>query len=92
MLIFVHIVDPWIPDDINHGKAEYLFFVLGGLMMANFFVYIFVARAYKYRTHTLTEDDLEENDDRIAIGDKVQYANEGEVNIGFKDDGFGTKM
>ncbi|XP_046366557.1 solute carrier family 15 member 4-like isoform X2 [Haliotis rufescens] len=40
--------DPWFPDDINNGKAEYLFFLLGGLMLVNFFGFLLVARWYKY--------------------------------------------
>ncbi|XP_041363696.1 solute carrier family 15 member 4-like isoform X2 [Gigantopelta aegis] len=41
--------DPWFPDEINNGKAENLFFLIGGLMLLNFIIFVFVARAYKYR-------------------------------------------
>jgi hypothetical protein len=59
-------VDPWLPEDINQGKAEYLFFVLGGLMMLNFLVYLAVARAYTYRPPPL---DLEPTASGTTKGD-----------------------
>ncbi|XP_067670794.1 solute carrier family 15 member 4-like [Haliotis asinina] len=47
--------DPWLPDDINNGKAEYWFFLLGGMMFVNFIGFIFVARRYTYATHQTEE-------------------------------------
>ena len=43
------ISDPWFPNEINDGKLENLFFFLGGLMVLNIVVFIFIARSYKYR-------------------------------------------
>ncbi|KAL5018748.1 hypothetical protein ScPMuIL_004470 [Solemya velum] len=41
--------DPWFPDEMNNGKTEYLFFLLGGLMFLNFICFIPVAKCYKYK-------------------------------------------
>ncbi|KAK0047112.1 solute carrier family 15 member 4 [Biomphalaria pfeifferi] len=41
--------DPWFPDDINDGKAEYVFFVFGGLMVVFFLGYLPAAYTYKYK-------------------------------------------
>ncbi|CAG2248766.1 PHT [Mytilus edulis] len=39
--------DPWLPDDINNGKAENLFFLFAVLTFLNFILFIFVAKRYK---------------------------------------------
>lgn len=41
--------DSWFPDEINEGKTEYLFFLLGILMFVDFIIFVFVAKCYKYR-------------------------------------------
>ncbi|VDH95549.1 solute carrier family 15 (peptide/histidine transporter), member 3/4 [Mytilus galloprovincialis] len=41
--------DSWFPDEINEGKTEYLFFLLGILMFVDFVIFVFVAKCYKYR-------------------------------------------
>ena len=44
----------WYPvDDPNHGHFEYFFFLLAGLMMLNFLVFLYVASSYKYKTSSL---------------------------------------
>ena len=48
--------NPWIPNDINKGHIEYFFLVLAGLTLANFFVYLFIASKYRYKT-TVEEDN-----------------------------------
>ncbi|XP_041362213.1 solute carrier family 15 member 4-like [Gigantopelta aegis] len=35
--------DPWLPDEINKGKLEYYFFLLGVLMLLNFIVFVFTS-------------------------------------------------
>ena len=41
----------WYPvDNPNHGHFEYFFFLLAGLMMLNFLVFLYVASSYKYKT------------------------------------------
>ncbi|CAG5123017.1 unnamed protein product, partial [Candidula unifasciata] len=41
--------NPWWCDDINHCKMEYLMFLLGGLMLLNFFIFVIVAQFYTYQ-------------------------------------------
>ncbi|XP_071129733.1 solute carrier family 15 member 4-like isoform X1 [Mytilus edulis] len=41
--------DSWFPDEINDGKTEYLFFLLGILMIINFVIFDIAAYFYKYR-------------------------------------------
>ena len=44
----------WYPvEDPNHGHFEYFFFLLAGLMMLNFLVFLYVASYYKYKTSSL---------------------------------------
>ncbi|XP_059157142.1 solute carrier family 15 member 4-like [Physella acuta] len=50
--------DPWFPDDINNGKAEYVFFVFGGLMVLFFLGYLPAAYTYKYQEF-LTDEEAE---------------------------------
>lgn len=50
--------DPWFPDEINNGHADYVFFIFGGLMMLNLFIYILVARRYKYRCNVTGDDHV----------------------------------
>ena len=41
----------WYPSkNPNEGKFENFFFLLAGLMMVNFVVFLFVASSYKYNT------------------------------------------
>ena len=40
----------WYPEkDPNHGHLEYFFFLLAGLMLFNFVVFLFIASSYKYK-------------------------------------------
>ncbi|RMX54607.1 hypothetical protein pdam_00014105, partial [Pocillopora damicornis] len=44
----------WYPvDNPNKGHFEYFFFLLAGLMMLNFLVFLYVASYYKYKTSSL---------------------------------------
>ena len=58
-------VDSWYPDELNDGKVENLFFLMAGLMAVNFFVFIFVAKCYKYRRETeeIRYDVIRQSDD-----------------------------
>ena len=41
----------WYPsEDPNKGYMEYFFFLLSGLMLINFVVFLYVASSYKYKT------------------------------------------
>lgn len=48
--------DPWFPDDINDGHAEYIFFLFGGLMFVFLAGYIPVARWYTYQEYQTDEE------------------------------------
>lgn len=48
--------DPWFPNEINHGHAEYLFYLLSGLMGLFFLGYLLAARFYKYRRPPVEEE------------------------------------
>ena len=40
----------WYPSkDPNQGHLEYFFFLLAGLMLVNFVVFIYIASSYKYK-------------------------------------------
>ena len=39
------------PNNLNEGNIERYFFLLSGLMMLNFFIYLKVATDYKYVHH-----------------------------------------
>ena len=42
----------WYPSkNPNEGKLEYFFFLLAGIMMVNFVIFLFVASWYKYKTN-----------------------------------------
>ena len=45
-----YLSDSWYPDELNDGQAEYLFFLLAGIMAVNFAVFVVVAKCYKYKT------------------------------------------
>lgn len=64
----VFFTDPWFPDEINDGHAEYLFFLLGALMMLNFVVFVMVAKCYTYRQEK-QEIDVTET---LPVADNIQ--------------------
>ena len=42
--------DPgWIPDNLNIGHIDYIFWLMAGLSIANFFVFLLFARSYTYK-------------------------------------------
>ncbi|KAK7111646.1 solute carrier family 15 member 4-like [Littorina saxatilis] len=42
--------DPWFPDEINDGHAEYLFYLLSAMMGIFFLAFLVAAKFYKYKT------------------------------------------
>jgi len=41
----------WYPsEDPNQGHMEYFYFLLSGLMLINFVVFLYIASSYKYKT------------------------------------------
>jgi peptide/histidine transporter 3/4 len=39
----------WIPDNLNVGHLDYFFWLLAGLSLANFAVYLLIASWYTYK-------------------------------------------
>ena len=47
----------WYPsEDPNTGELENFFFLLAGLMMLNFVVFLLIASSYKYKTASRREE------------------------------------
>ena len=67
----------WYPsDDPNQGHLECFFFLLAGLMMVNFLVFLGIASSYKYkgapgkRTGGVVQDwdtSVEQTDDDLSV-------------------------
>lgn len=49
---------PWLAQNINTGRFDYLYWLLTVLSVVNFLVFLFCAKSYKYRSKTVTEIDL----------------------------------
>ncbi|XP_072051177.1 LOW QUALITY PROTEIN: solute carrier family 15 member 4-like [Amphiura filiformis] len=47
----------WFPDEINDGYLEYYFFLLAGLMLINFGIFVIIAKKYKYVNQYSSEDE-----------------------------------
>ena len=51
----------WYPsDNPNKGTLECFFFLLAGLMMVNFVLFLFIASSYKYKTAPKREEIIPE--------------------------------
>lgn len=48
---------PWLPDDINKGRVDYLFWMMAGIGLLNFGYYLLCASSFKY--HNVEKDDHE---------------------------------
>lgn len=50
----------WYPEkDPNQGHMEYFFFLLSGLMMLNFLLFLYIASSYKYKVSAQLGDESE---------------------------------
>ncbi|CAL5190976.1 unnamed protein product [Lathyrus oleraceus] len=47
--------ESWLSQNINTGKFDYFYWILTGLSLINFFVFLFSAHRYKYRTQHVYE-------------------------------------
>jgi len=45
----------WIPDNLNHGQLENVFFVLAGLMAVNIVAFLRLSASFDYRAHLFSE-------------------------------------
>ncbi|CAC5373164.1 SLC15A3_4 [Mytilus coruscus] len=66
--------DSWFPDEINDGKTEYLFFLLGILMLVDFVLFAVVAYFYKYRKLDKDQAEISEStqDKHCVINENVE--------------------
>ncbi|KAK7390652.1 hypothetical protein VNO78_25998 [Psophocarpus tetragonolobus] len=47
----------WLNDDINAGRLDYYYFLLGGLAAVNLVYILFCVRGYRYKVHVKVEDE-----------------------------------
>ncbi|KAL2901750.1 Protein NRT1/ PTR FAMILY 6.3 [Bienertia sinuspersici] len=59
---------PWIADNLNRGRLDYFYWLLAGLSVLNFAVYLLFAKWYVYKEKRLAEEGyiIEEEDDGPA--------------------------
>ncbi|KAL8090524.1 hypothetical protein AgCh_039831 [Apium graveolens] len=38
----------WLPDDINEGRADYVYWIMSGIGMVNFAYYLICAKFFNY--------------------------------------------
>lgn len=50
---------PWIADNLNQGRLDYFYWLLVGLSVVNFMVYVVFARGYVYKEKRLIEEGYE---------------------------------
>jgi len=49
----------WIPDNLNNGHLDWVFFVLAGLMAINIVCFVRLSSAFDYRAHLFSEMDAD---------------------------------
>ncbi|XP_078366305.1 solute carrier family 15 member 4-like isoform X2 [Oculina patagonica] len=60
----------WYPEnDPNQGHLEYFFFLLAGLMLVNFVVFLYVASSYKYKAAPKRTEEIFKDTSQPADGD-----------------------
>ena len=60
----------WYPsNDPNNGHLEYFFFLLAGLMMVNFVVFLYVASSYQYKASPKRTDETVKDWDTSQTAD-----------------------
>lgn len=84
----LYISDSWFPEEINEGKLEYLFFLLGIVMFVDFVIFIFVAKCYKYKK--IQTEETYEPVTIAAVREKQEPP--GYHNLGYSDENFQTKL
>jgi len=64
----------WIPDDLNHGNLDYVFFLLAAVMAANIGVYALLARGFQPRASEEALEDARRSSLRLSAGGPVTHA------------------
>ncbi|XP_010676154.2 protein NRT1/ PTR FAMILY 6.3 [Beta vulgaris subsp. vulgaris] len=54
---------PWIADNLNQGRLDYFYWLLAGLSVVNFLVYLVFAKWYIYKETRLAEEGYEVEED-----------------------------
>nr|AKN21492.1 slc15a-6 [Schmidtea mediterranea] len=73
LLVNVNLKDQWMPDDIDKGHYESFFFLLGGIILLDVTIFIFIARGYRYSTSEeekkllIIYDSRYDDDDKVAL-------------------------
>ena len=50
----------WYPsNDLNNGKLEYFFFLLAGIAMVTFVIFVFVTSRYRYKNQAIRTENVE---------------------------------
>eukprot|EP00326_Haptolina_ericina_P010001 CAMPEP_0181214884 /NCGR_PEP_ID=MMETSP1096-20121128/25706_1 /TAXON_ID=156174 ORGANISM="Chrysochromulina ericina, Strain CCMP281" /NCGR_SAMPLE_ID=MMETSP1096 /ASSEMBLY_ACC=CAM_ASM_000453 /LENGTH=192 /DNA_ID=CAMNT_0023306679 /DNA_START=249 /DNA_END=827 /DNA_ORIENTATION=+ len=67
------IMQSWIPNNLNDGKLDYVFFVLAALMALNIMIFKFVSSTFDYRTTLIdpVEQDRRSGDERGSFADNL---------------------
>ncbi|GAB5372155.1 hypothetical protein AAMO2058_001641300 [Amorphochlora amoebiformis] len=72
----------YIPDNLNKGHLEYVYFTIAALQLVTFFIFVFVTRKFEYKS-AVTEDN---GFSRLGSDEKddVDKSGEGNIFIGSK--------
>lgn len=57
---------PWIADNLNQGRLDYFYWLLAGLSVINFLVYLVFAKWYRYKDKWLAEEGYEVEEEEGA--------------------------
>lgn len=64
----------WYPEkDPNQGHMEYFFFLLSGLMMLNFLLFLYIASSYKYKVSAQLGDESKKEQLEHELTVSTQY-------------------
>uniref|UniRef100_A0A7C8ZFC9 Nitrate/chlorate transporter n=1 Tax=Opuntia streptacantha TaxID=393608 RepID=A0A7C8ZFC9_OPUST len=57
---------PWIADNLNQGRLDYFYWLLAGISVINFLVYLVFAKWYRYKDKWLAEEGYEVEEEEGA--------------------------
>ena len=66
----------WIPNNLNNGRLNYVYFLVSGLTLLAFFVYTYVSQSFVYKEVALDDDTGgwgDEEEERVTV-DKSRHA------------------
>ena len=77
------LADPWFPDEINDGHAEYLFYLLSGMMGVFFLGYLVAAKLYRYKEFDTVPDLEQEQSIKETVSQPTSQAEKNSSDTGF---------